>query len=147
MKLQTYLHLKKHTKGFEYKKLIQELSKNSEIETNTRFRKAICRILKKEIWSLNSKVSAGSKITITASNNNSGIAVQTGNIARVYADLIKLCAMLKNRRIKNAFLLLPCKDLAAKWGSNTANFERVVQELKIFEKVINKPLIILGAKK
>ena len=146
MKIQSYFHLKNQVSNKKYIKLIMVLKKNIEFETNSIFRKSICRLLCNESWSINSKVFSGSKITITASNTDSGIAVQTGNIARIYADLIKLCAMQKNRRIKIAFVLVPCKSLAKKWGSNIANFERVVQELKIFKKVINKPLVVLGVK-
>jgi hypothetical protein len=147
MKIQTHFHLKNQKNNTEYKRVLIYINKNTELDTNTMFRKAICRILNKESWSLNSKVCAGSKITISASNSNTGIAVQTGNIARVYADLIKLCAMQKNGRINTAILLLPCRKLASKWGSNTANYERVIHELALFKKVINKPLIILGVTK
>lgn len=146
MKTSTFFHLSKQKRNSNYKELLSIINKTTEYETNTIFRKAICRSLNSKSWSLNAKVIAGSQITISAANNFCGIAVQTGNIARIYADLIKLCLMIKNKRLKTAFVLVPFKSLAQKWGSNTANFERVVQELKLFKKVINTPLIIIGVK-
>lgn len=146
MKTSSFFHFSKQKKNAHYQDLLNILNKTTECETNTKFRKAICRSLNSKSWSLNAKVIAGSQITISAANNNCGIAVQTGNVARIYADLIKLCLMMKNKRIKTAFVLVPFKSLAKKWGSNTANFERVVQELKLFKKVINTPLVIIGVK-
>ena len=73
------------------------------------------------------------------------LCLQTGNMARFYADLLKLQAQFLDGKITSAIYILPTKRAAKKMGENMANFERMVSELKnLFSKVITVPLLVYG---
>ena len=96
-------------------------------------------------WSSNIILSRKSKITINAYKNGIGLCTQTGNVARMYADLLKLQAMYRNKTIKGAIYIIPKKECAKTIGQNVANFERLQNELtNVFNKVITFPLLIIG---
>jgi hypothetical protein len=95
-------------------------------------------------WSSKIKLSYGSQITITALYKEFGLCLQTGNISRIYADLLKLEFLYKKNIIKLAVYIVPTKNYAPVFGSNFAHFERLVKELKIFESIISIPILVLG---
>lgn len=95
-------------------------------------------------WSDEVKVSADAKISITSHKDDVGLCIQTGNMSRFYADLLKLEFLFKQGRIKAAFYILPDKALSKQWGENIANYERFVNEVGIFAKILNTPLYIIG---
>jgi hypothetical protein len=95
-------------------------------------------------WSSKVKLSLNSNITITAMNGKVALCLQTGNMGRFYSDLLKLQYLFQKRRITSAIYILPTKYLAKKMGSNLANFERLVIELKLFQEVITIPILVIG---
>ena len=98
-----------------------------------------------EGWTLNICLSRKSKITINAIKNDVGLCVQTGNVARMYADLLKLQSLYRNKTIRAAIYIVPQKDCAKTIGQNVANFERLQNELtNVFNKVITIPLLVIG---
>ena len=88
------------------------------------------------------KVQVG--LTITAMHGRTGLCLQTGNMARFYADLIKLQAQFVEGKISGAIYILPTHSAATKLGSNIANFERFTAELGIFGGVITVPILAIG---
>jgi len=70
--------------------------------------------------------------------------LQTGNVARVYADLLKLQALFLEGRITAAVLIVPSKELSKTFGNNIASFDRLVSELAVFQAVITVPLFVIG---
>lgn len=95
-------------------------------------------------WSDELLLSPGSNITITSTKNDVGLCVQTGNMARMYADLLKLQALYLNGAITCGALVLPSAPVAAKLGSNIANATRLERELEIFKKVFNLPTLVFS---
>ena len=96
-------------------------------------------------WSGKVSLSTRSNISITSMRKNIGLCTQTGNMARMYADLMKLQAMFLDGKIQAAIFVLPMKDCATSFGDNIANFERFTNELtNVFSKVITVPMIIIG---
>ena len=96
-------------------------------------------------WTGPVKLSTRSSISITAVQKNVGLCTQTGNMARMYADLMKLQAMYIDEKISVAIFVLPTKDCANSFGGNVANYERFINELtNIFSKVITIPMVIVG---
>lgn len=95
-------------------------------------------------WSHELLLSPGSNITITSSKDDVGLCVQTGNMARMYADLLKLQALYLNGAITCGALVLPSAPVAAKLGSNIANATRLERELEIFKKVFNLPTLVFS---
>ena len=101
--------------------------------------------LKTKGWSGQVRLSSKSSISITSILRNVGLCTQTGNMARMYADLIKLQAMYMDDKIKAAIFVLPTKACANSFGGNVANYDRFLNELtNIFSKVITVPMVIIG---
>jgi hypothetical protein len=95
-------------------------------------------------WSGELDVDRKSAITITSVKNKIGLCFQTGNVSRIYADLLKLQALFLRSTIKAAVVLLPTQEAAREFGSNVANQERLMRELIIFNKVITIPIAVVG---
>ena len=96
-------------------------------------------------WSGQVRLSSKSSISITSILRNIGLCTQTGNMARMYADLIKLQAMYMDEKIKAAIFVLPTKSCANSFGGNVANYDRFLNELtNIFSKVVTIPMVIIG---
>lgn len=101
--------------------------------------------LKSQGWSDKASLSVKSNITITAILKNTGLCTQTGNMARMYADLMKLQALYMDEKIKAAIFVVPTKACANSFGGNVANYDRLLNELvNIFSKVITVPILIIG---
>lgn len=85
-----------------------------------------------------------SKITITSLKNKVGLCFQTGNMGRMYADLIKLQAIYLRGSIDAGIYILPEPACAKILGENIADCGRLMRELPIFDRVITIPLAIIG---
>jgi hypothetical protein len=88
--------------------------------------------------------STGSKITITAAKDDIGLCMQTGNVARAYADLLKLQTLFLNGAIKGGIIIVPTINGARALGSNIANLDRLERELILFSQVITMPIVLIG---
>lgn len=95
-------------------------------------------------WSGKVKLVRSSKITITSAKNSVGLCLQTGNMARLYADLLKLQQMFLNKTIKAGVIIVPTRTAAKKLGDNIAHANRLQCELDIFRSVIHMPLIVMA---
>lgn len=114
----------------------------------TPVREAILKTLReKHGWSDETTLSPDAKISITSRKGEIGLCVQTGNMGRFYADLLKLEYLFQEGLIQAAVYVLPVKNLAKQWGENIAHFERFTNEVKIFSKIINTPMLIIGISK
>ena len=108
-------------------------------------RNAILSQLQADGWSDKVQISPRRKLTITAMQRKVGLCLQTGNMARFYADLLKLQALFLEESIYGAVYLLPTRMAAKQMGQNVANFERLTSELsEEFHRVITVPMQILG---
>lgn len=85
-----------------------------------------------------------SHISITSMRDNVGLCIQTGNVSRIYADLLKLQALFLRGTISSSTIILPTVTAAKKMGCNVASFERLKRELHVFSQVITMPLVIIG---
>ena len=96
-------------------------------------------------WSDAFPLSVYSKITISSVFEKIGLCVQTGNVARTYADILKLQTLYTDEKINAGILVLPVKECADAFGKNIANYERFLRELSlVFSRVITIPLLIVG---
>ena len=104
--------------------------------------------VKKELlhegWALNVCIDSDSKIEVFSIKEDLAFQLQTGNMSRAFYDLLKLEFLNKSERIEAAALALPTKKAAKKMGDNIAYSERIIQELKLFEKVITVPLLVIA---
>lgn len=108
------------------------------------FRENFLHELSKIGWSDAIRIDARSKISITSLFDSTGLCVQTGNMSRFYADLLKLETLYKKRIIRGGIYVLPTHKWAKVMGSNIACYERFIEELDIFKVTITIPLMVYG---
>jgi hypothetical protein len=104
----------------------------------------VLELLRQCGWSGEISLSPHSGITVTSQKGDVGLCIQTGNMGRMYADLLKLQTLYTGGSIKTAILVVPTYLAAKALGDNLANFERLTREMAIFEPVITVPLAIVG---
>lgn len=123
---------------------IQSISVRLESGCSSRLRQSIQEYLSYLGWSSKVQLSYDSRITITAMKNDCALCLQTGNISRIYADLLKLEYLYRKEKMKLAIYILPTKKNARIMGSNLAYFERLVEELNLFNVIISTPILVIG---
>lgn len=110
-----------------------------------KIRRSILEPLHKDGWSDEIRVApTSSKIDITSMKSEIGLCFQTGNVSRLYADILKLQTLFAEKKIKGSFSIVPKRSFAKTFGQNIVNFERFVKEINIFSKTITVPILIYG---
>lgn len=94
-------------------------------------------------WASNVRV-PGSRLTVNFLRDNSALCVQLGNVARTYADLLKLQTLCSIGKITGGIIAVPVVTAAKLLGSNRAQFERLVSEIVLFRDTISLPLCVMG---
>lgn len=110
----------------------------------TKLRVAFLASLKSSGWSSEVDVSKDSGMTITSMKDEVGLCLQTGNMARMYADLIKLQTLYMDKAIKAAAIVVPSQPVAQLLGSNVAQATRLERELEIFKKAYHVPTLVFA---
>jgi hypothetical protein len=87
---------------------------------------------------------AASNLTVSYVRRGVGVCTQLGNVARTYADLLKLERLFRDSIIGIAVEVVPTDDLSRRLGSNHASYERLTREVRLFRDVITAPLLVLG---
>lgn len=124
---------------------IEEIGYTIERNDIRGFNKELLIKLRARGWSASYPLSVYSKISITSVFDTIGLCIQTGNVARSYADMLKLQALYTDGKISAGILVLPIKECADNFGSNIASYERFLRELSfVFSKVITVPLLVVG---
>jgi hypothetical protein len=112
--------------------------------TAPKIRDSLLANLRSAGWSGEVSVSRDSDITITSVSGEVGLCLQTGNMARMYADLIKLQTMYLDNAIKSAALVLPSSPASKLLGENIADAKRLQRELPIFRKAYHVPTLVFA---
>jgi len=97
-------------------------------------------------WSGELRIDPLSNITITSVYNQIGLCLQTGNVSRIYADLLKLQVLFRRGSIVCGIIIVPENEISKKIGANVVNMHRLIKELRIFKDVIDIPLVVMGLK-
>lgn len=87
----------------------------------TKIRDAIINNLLGSGWSAETHISNDSEMTITSVRSNIGLCLQTGNMARMYADILKLQKIYLDGAITAGIMLLPTQKCAQILGDNVQN--------------------------
>ena len=85
-----------------------------------------------------------SRITIASVKDGVGLCLQTGNMARMYADILKLQKLYLDGKVNTGVMILPTLDAAKKMGDNIVHSNRLISEMNIFRKVIHMPIAIFS---
>ena len=107
-------------------------------------KESIKSLLELDGWSGEYRLDTSSRITISSYLKGTGLCFQTGNVGRIYADLLKLQTLYTKGNITAGIILIPEAKTAKKLGANMANYERLVRELPIFSQVITMPIVVIG---
>lgn len=149
MNLQTYNHLlgdQAITREL-LSPLIESLENKKFVITkgcSSNLRETIKREIQLQGWSGEIKIDASTNITITSMKVNIGLCIQTGNISRFYADMLKLQTLYIKGKIEAGIYILPTNQAARIIGDNIANFERFIKELDLYKKIITVPIHVIG---
>ena len=115
-----------------------------EGRVTTEIRNHVKDELEKNGWGFNIKIDAEVDLAIFAKKGDLAIQIQTGNISRYTYDLLKIQHLYVRKEIEAAALAVPTKDAAKKIGSNIAHVERIWNEIKVFDRVITTPLMLIA---
>ncbi len=107
-------------------------------------KKGILGSLHKKGWSDEVILDPSSNITITSAKNKVGLCLQTGNVGRMYADLLKLQTLYARGSIVAGMMVVPTLQCAKLMGKNLTSHERLVSELHIFDRIISAPIAVIG---
>ncbi|MCR5694876.1 MAG: hypothetical protein K6G89_07920 [Clostridia bacterium] len=130
--------------AIELRTVIEEYKKTLGPYTISDFKKYLVPAVHRKGWSNEYYLDRTSKITITSIKEKTGLCIQTGNMARMYADLLKLQSLYSKGTITGGVLIIATASCGRSFGGNVASYERVTRELAIFDKVITMPLLIIG---
>src|SRR6266404_1438346 len=83
-------------------------------------------------------------VTIFSLKDDLAIQIQTGNVSRVFYDLLKLQYLFNRNKIEAASLAVPTKTGAQRLGSNIANFERLCGELQLYDRIVTIPILVIA---
>ena len=109
----------------------------------TVFRDDLSRCLYTSGWSTKMPISKDSGISISSMKGTTGLCMQTGgNMARMYADWLKLQHLYVTGKISCGVMIVPSKPTAQLLGDNIVHATRLIQELALFSRVIHIPMII-----
>jgi hypothetical protein len=97
-----------------------------------------------EGWATNVRLDQELMLTVFAMKDDLAFQLQTGNMSRAPYDLLKLQYLFQSGRIEAAALALPTKNAAKVIGDNIAHAERVCRELKLFDRVITVPILVVA---
>jgi hypothetical protein len=95
-------------------------------------------------WSSACRIDHQHMLRIGGIKDGTGTCVQTGNVARVYADLLKLESSFRQQQIEAALYFVPTRHLGRVLGQNLAYYERVAQELRSYDRIITIPMVLVG---
>lgn len=107
-------------------------------------RDAIRKELLIDGWVLDAQLSIDFGLTITGLKKTLGFQIQTGNISRAAYDYLKLQYLYEKREIECACLVVPSSAAAAEIGGNLAHFGRLREEMKLFDRIISIPMLLVS---
>lgn len=128
----------------DVKNIIWNINPALSKKTVSSLKESVRERLEKEGWTGEYRLDATSRITISSYLRGVGLCFQTGNVGRIYADLLKLQTLYTKGNIIAGIILVPQIKTAKELGSNMANYERLIRELPIFSQVITMPLVVIG---
>jgi hypothetical protein len=113
-------------------------------DSPSKVKEYVGEILNSKGWADKVKIDSRLRLSINYVKDDYGVALQLGNVARVYADLFKLSYLEHVKIIKAGILIVPCQYESKLMGGNYACYEKTVSELEVMHSVVRMPLLILG---
>lgn len=85
-----------------------------------------------------------SNLTIGFKKSGIGVCFQIGNVARTYADILKLMALHQKGVIEAGVIIVPGKAESKILGANYASYERLERDIILYKDIINVPILVIG---
>jgi hypothetical protein len=85
-----------------------------------------------------------SNLTISFKKSGIGVCFQIGNVARTYADILKLMALHQKGAIEVGAIIVPGTKESKILGANYASYERLEREIILYKEIIAVPLLVIG---
>ena len=127
---------------------LEGLSKPLTKEGRTEFKEELLKKIRGIGWSGKRKLfPSTSSISISSIKDDIGMCIQLGNIARYYADIVKLQHMHHSGSIREGVLIVYHLEAASRLfagGGNLATYERVMRELGLMSDSISFPITLIG---
>ncbi len=98
----------------------------------------------REGWAINVKIDPASDLSVFAMKDDLSVHLQTGNMSRAPYDLLKLQYLYTSKRIEAAALALPTRTGSLALGSNIAHADRVSSEMRLFNRIITVPILLVA---
>ena len=117
-------------------KIVKEINPVLSKKSVASIKEAVKDRMEKDGWTGEYRLDTTSKITISSYLKGIGLCFQTGNVGRIYADLLKLQTLYTKGNITAGIILIPQNQTAKELGSNMANYERLIRELPILLLVL-----------
>lgn len=95
-------------------------------------------------WALDVRIDQILNLTVFAMKADLAFQLQTGNMSRAPYDLLKLQYLYQSDKINCAAMALPTRAAAAAIGDNIANAERLSNELRLFNRLITVPILLIA---
>lgn len=127
----------------EVSEILNHLSK-SGIREYKNLKKQITDGLSKQGWSGKITLSSRVKSSVPAIKGQVTISFQFGNMARIYADLVKMQYLMSSGATSLIIYIIPDEELAKMIGQNIANSNRLLRELPLYKSFINMPMIVFS---
>lgn len=85
-----------------------------------------------------------SNLTISYKKSGIGVCFQIGNVARTYADILKLMALHQKSIIEVGVIIVPGKEESKILGANYASYERLERDVILYKDIITVPVLVIG---
>ena len=125
-------------------RVLREVKGTYKLKSAPKLRRTILDKLKEIGWTTEVPIALKPRVTITSKNGDVGLCMQFGNMARFYADLLKMQCFFENGRITSGIYIIPTKSAAKAMASNMVHYERVTKELELYKNIIDMPLLVIG---
>jgi len=109
----------------------------------TKIKKAVSERFNRKGWADKVKV-GNSNLTISFIKSKIGVCFQIGNVARTYADILKIMQLQNKGIIEAGIIFVPHKIESKKLGANYAQYDRLAKEIAQFKEIITAPIFIIG---
>lgn len=113
------------------------------VNSPNEIKKAISTSFNQRGWADKVKV-GNSNLTISFLKSKVGVCFQLGNVARTYADILKLMQLHKKGIIDVGIIYVPHAIESKKMGANYAQFGRLAKELTLFKDIVTTPILVIG---
>jgi hypothetical protein len=107
-------------------------------------KKYVANRLNSQGWTDKVRVNHKIRTTVNFMKSDVAFALQLGNVARTYADTLKIAYLENKGIIRLGVIALPCKKESKYLGANYAQFERFADELEVYATIISTPLYVIA---